>query len=266
MTEAILNWHGQDAPPTYQCGSKAIDSIFVTNGLLGHPSGYLSGLADVSGDHHCLWIDLPEQWFFGGNMPVIVWPGAWQLKSDDPRTCKCYLKNLEAFFTEHLLLQKIQQIKSDLLTQQLQPHQDAKLKCLDDLWIQGMLQAECQCWKLHTQPYGWTLELTQLMAEIKYWHTSLWQAEGQQVNAWLMYHLARVLSLPLLPSTSAEYIGWGNPPTAKEKSLTKTEARQPQPLRNMVGEPGNGANSGNRRWLSKTSMSPTTNGGTMATC
>jgi len=173
MTEAILNWHGQDAPPTYQCGSKAIDSIFVTNGLLGHPSGYLSGLADVSSDHHCLWIDLPEQWFFGGNMPLIVWPGAWWLKSDDPRTCKCYLKNLDAFFTEHLLLQKIQQIKSNLLTQQLQPHQEAELKCLDDLWIQGMLQAECQCWKLHTQPYSWTLELTQLMAEIKYWHTSL---------------------------------------------------------------------------------------------
>jgi len=72
MTEAILHRHGQDAPPTHQCRSKAIDGIFVTNGLLGHPSGYLSGLAGISGNHRCLWIDLPEQWLFGGQMPVIV--------------------------------------------------------------------------------------------------------------------------------------------------------------------------------------------------
>jgi len=132
-----------------------------------------SGLAGVLGEHCCLWIDLPEQWLFRGNMPAIIWPGAQRLKLDDPCTRKCYLKNLEVFFTKHHLLEKIQQIKRDLTTQPLQPHQEAKLKCLDDLWIQGVLQAECQCWKLHTQPYGWTLELTQLMAEIKYWHTSL---------------------------------------------------------------------------------------------
>jgi len=72
MMEAILHRHGQDAPPMHQCGSQAIDGIFVTNGLLGHPSGYLSRLAGISGNHRCLWIDLPEQWLFGGRMPVIV--------------------------------------------------------------------------------------------------------------------------------------------------------------------------------------------------
>jgi len=46
----------------------------------------------------------------------------------------------------------------------------------------------------------------QLMAEIKYWHTSLQQAKGKPVNAWLMYRLARVLSLQLLPNSSVEAI------------------------------------------------------------
>jgi len=86
LTEAILHRHGTDAPPMHQCGSQAIDSIFVTTGLLGHVGGYLSGLAGVIGDHHCLWLNLPEQWIFGGNMPAIVWAGACQLKSDDPCT------------------------------------------------------------------------------------------------------------------------------------------------------------------------------------
>jgi len=51
MTEAILHQHGQNVPPTHQCGSKAIDGIFVMNGLLGHPSGYLSSLDSLAGDH-----------------------------------------------------------------------------------------------------------------------------------------------------------------------------------------------------------------------
>ncbi len=44
------------------------------------------------------------------------------------------------------------------------------------------------------------------MAEIKYWCNSLRQVEGRPVNAWLMYRLAKALSLPLLPNTTVEII------------------------------------------------------------
>jgi len=206
MTEAILHRHGTDAPPTHQCGSQAIDGIFVTNGLLGFPSGYLSGLAGISGDHRCLWMDIPEQWLFGGQMPVIVRPGARRLKSDDPRIRQRYLDNLEAFFRTHLLLEKTQQIDSDANAMPLQPQQELELERLDALRIQGMIQAERQCRKLHTRPYGWTPELTQLMAEIKYWRFSLRQAEGKPVNARLMYRLARAFPPPQLPQISVAAI------------------------------------------------------------
>jgi len=73
-------------------------------------------------------VDLPEQWLFGGTMLAIVWVGAWWLKSDDPCTFQLYLNNLEQFFTKHLLLQKVQQIENDVLTQTLQPHQKAELE------------------------------------------------------------------------------------------------------------------------------------------
>jgi len=139
-------------------------------------------------------------------MLAIVRPGTCQLKSDNPYMRKRYLENFEMFFTKLLLLQKLQQIEQDLVDQQLQPHHEAELERLNDLRIQGMLQAERQCWKLHTRPYGWTPELTRLMAEIKYWCTSLRQVEGRPVNARLMYHLAKALSLPLHPTTTAEII------------------------------------------------------------
>ena len=207
MAEAILHRHGTDAPPTHQCGSQAIDGLFVTHGLLGHNCGYLGGMDGVTGDHRGLWIDLPELWLFGSAMPPIIRAGARRLKSDDPRTRNRYLEQLDKYFTEHLILQKAQAIETALLTQELQPYQEEELERLDDLRIQGMLQAERQCRKLHTRPYGWTPELTRLMTELRYWRGSLRQAEGRTYNAHFLYRLATALQLPTLPpSDSTEAI------------------------------------------------------------
>jgi len=87
----------------------------------------------------------------GGTMLPIAWAGTHWLKSDDPAPISStLLEYLEKIFDEHLLLHKAQQIEMDLSTQSLQPHHKEELEWLDDLWIQGMLQAECQYHKLHT--------------------------------------------------------------------------------------------------------------------
>jgi len=106
MIKAITNQHGLDAPLTHQLGSQAIDRLFITRGLLGHQCSYLGGLDRVTGNHHALWLDLLEQWLFGGSMPTIVRAGAHHLKSNDPRMHNSYLKHLVKFFEEHLILQK----------------------------------------------------------------------------------------------------------------------------------------------------------------
>jgi len=76
MSEAILHCHGTEAPLTHQCGSQAIDGMFVTQGLLGHNCRYLSGLDGTTRDHRGLWIDLLEHWLFGSSMPPIIRAGA----------------------------------------------------------------------------------------------------------------------------------------------------------------------------------------------
>jgi len=97
MTEAITNQHGPDAPPTHQLGSQAINRLFVTPGLLGWRCGYLGGLDSATGNHQALWLDLLEQWLFGGSMPPIIRAGAHHLKSEDPRMCNSYLEHLIIF-------------------------------------------------------------------------------------------------------------------------------------------------------------------------
>jgi len=58
-----------------------------------------------------------------------------------------------------------------------------------------MLQAKCKCRKLHTRPYGWTLELTRMMTKLCYWQAALCQAEGRPYNARFLWHLACALEL-----------------------------------------------------------------------
>jgi len=110
MSKAIVDKHGLDLPLTHNRGSKPIDGIFVTPGLLGHPCWYLSGLETIASNHQCLWIDLPEAWVFGDTVPTGSPAKAWQLKSDDPWTTQRYLKHLQKHCKDHKLFTKIQKI------------------------------------------------------------------------------------------------------------------------------------------------------------
>jgi len=87
-----------------------------------------------------------------------------------------------------------------LLIQNLQVHQEEELEWLDNLQIQGMIQAKHQFHKLHTQSYGWMPELMRLMTELQYWQGSFWQVEGQTYNAHFLHWLAHALEPPMTPS------------------------------------------------------------------
>jgi len=50
------------------------------------------------------------------------------------------------------------------------------------------------------RPYRWTLELTQLMTELRYWQAVLCQVEGRPYNARFLWRLARALELPTNPT------------------------------------------------------------------
>ncbi len=109
-----------------------------------------------------------------------------------------YLEYLETFFAEHLILEKAQQLEIRLTNQSLQMQDEEEL--LDVLHIQGMIQAEQRCQKLHTRPYGYKPELTWFMTEIRYWWAVLCQVEGQPYIARFLRQLAQALELPTNPT------------------------------------------------------------------
>jgi len=108
-SNSTLPWTG--CTPTHQCGSQAINGISITPRLLGHPSGYLSGLTVITGNPHGLWVDLPEQWLFGGTMLPIVWAGACWLKSDDPAPISSTLNIWKSFLMNIFCFTKPNKLK-----------------------------------------------------------------------------------------------------------------------------------------------------------
>jgi len=113
--------------------------------------------------------------------------------------CVTATSNTSNSFEEHLILQKAQQLEHELESHNLLTQHTEELEWLDNLCIQGMIQAEGKYRKLHTQPYGWTPELTRMMTKLWYWQLALHQAEGKPYNARFLQRLASTLELPTTP-------------------------------------------------------------------
>ena len=85
LREANRYHHGEDAPATYNRGSKPIDGMFITPSLLDAVQcGYLAfGDAPGVGDHRVLWLDIPASILFGNNLKPTTYQ-ARRLKCNDP--------------------------------------------------------------------------------------------------------------------------------------------------------------------------------------
>jgi len=127
---------------------------------------------------------------------------AW-LKTQDLRIVKKYLEHLENHITHHNLLNKTQTISKALIgDQDLTEDIQIRLDNIDNLQIQGMLQAKRQCQKLHTRPYGIIL----LIQTIKYWRYLWKQVKGQPYHARILYCLKQALEMPNLENMTQEEI------------------------------------------------------------
>jgi hypothetical protein len=79
LTEVITHKHGRNGPNTHEFGSKPIDGLFVSDGLLDAPCGYLPFVFD----HRLLWIDLDLETTFGYEPDLSPRYRPKRLKYDD---------------------------------------------------------------------------------------------------------------------------------------------------------------------------------------
>jgi hypothetical protein len=90
MKETILPRHDQQAPNTYDRGSRPIDGIFCSAGLLIQAGGYTEFEWGIGSTHRMVWVDIHESEFYNGAPPTLWQPIARKLKTNDPRIVQRY--------------------------------------------------------------------------------------------------------------------------------------------------------------------------------
>jgi hypothetical protein len=104
LTEPTVKKHG--SVPTYQCGSKPIDGIFLSKSLQMRQGGYLAFGEAILSDHRALWLDPSLINTFGHNIPPIVRAPARRLNCNDLCVINRFLAVYEAFASKHRLVER----------------------------------------------------------------------------------------------------------------------------------------------------------------
>jgi hypothetical protein len=189
LTEIITHKHGNNDPNTHKFGSKPIDGLFVSDGILDSKCGYLPFVFD----HRLLWMDLDLDTTFGYEPDISPRYKPRRLKYDDRRTRERYLTKLsDLLCKESDFADRLETFVSS--TQQDVPLTTAQLRYYDSLLREHQAaaqQAEHHCRHLFTGRQAWTPEFTRNRNHRLFWLKMLAKRHGKQVNSGFLQRLAK---------------------------------------------------------------------------
>jgi len=157
------------------------------------------------------------------------------------------------------LFSKVQEIGKNIKGQEdLTPAIQYELNVLDDIWIQGMLQAEWQCHKLHMWPCSWIPEITQNITEIKYL-VILTKPSANQHSLCSM-----ACQTTIIPTfTTANDSNQDNKENQGGQIKAQATPRWPKKMSKMAGKPGRHTSPRQRDGPKQTLKAPTPDGRAM---
>jgi hypothetical protein len=110
LYNALKNKHGiESVPPTHEPGSKSIDYVSVSEGILPHITsiGMVSQEVVFSSDHRAFFIYLDAASYFGHETDAMPAKQLRQLQLDDPRIAGEYKEQLHRLFTGHNVYRRV---------------------------------------------------------------------------------------------------------------------------------------------------------------
>jgi hypothetical protein len=185
LVEIISHRHDSDdnpMPNTYIDGSRPIDGIWVSAGLVNSRCGYLHFDDGPPGADHCvLWIELSVDDVFGNY--IEHWkPKARRLKTEDPRIVKAYNDRFHEFCVQRGLYHWAENLQFRADTFGLSPTLMYEYKMLDSMCREGMAYAERKCRKLKMGAVEFSEDLGFLMAQVEAWKLMRRKLRGQHVG------------------------------------------------------------------------------------
>ena len=165
MREVILGRHGKNnAPNTYEYGSKPIDGIFVSDGIDIEQGGYIDSL-DCPGDHCALWVDIKKTELIGEEQDFSQRKKSFRkVTSKIPSVKKTFQKLMEEQMVEHDIRSKVEKLYDRCIEEVkenncISKRSEMEMDSLFDRVTRAKNYAEKRCRKLRTGrvPYSKTV-------------------------------------------------------------------------------------------------------------
>ena len=147
MSEQCRKITGKPIPPTYVRGSRPIDAVFATSGIVCRNASILAKYGGV-GDHRCFILDFSSVSMLGSVFPRIVPPAGRKLHCNSERIRKNYCSVLNELADRHQMFRKLNGINRLADSMTVAEFQLIMNKWDDEL-TDYICSAESKCNKFH---------------------------------------------------------------------------------------------------------------------
>ena len=176
LKNAILDKHGQEAPPTFHKGSAPIDGIFISHSIDTIDCGFRP-FGEFPSDHRALFIDISYNNAFGHNMNNIIRPKARRLKCNDPRIRDRW-KMLYSDYIKKNNLHKLQYEIESKIEGNLTPALQAQYEKVLIMRRKGIEYADSKCRKLCMGGVSYSPEFKNYHKTIELWKAVITKKKG----------------------------------------------------------------------------------------
>ena len=190
--------------PTHDRGSKAIDAIFATPGIVAPKGGYLA-FQQFPMDHRAIWCDIKFSHLFGHNPPTITPPPKRRLKCEDPRVVSKFCDEYIKLIQKNDLYNKVVKLNKSI-TDTLTKEQQKEYELLDKQRISCALEAERKCRKFKTGGVEYSPKMQHQRDRITLWRAVLSRKNGKRVHTRFITRLEKRINVSNSLSYSIEQI------------------------------------------------------------
>jgi exonuclease III len=184
LVDALEHVHGVECDvPTYDRGTKRIDYIFVSGGMLEYveAAGILPLGQLVDSDHRALFIDVDLKGFMRGQPSTPAEMKRRGVNSADPRALTVYREMMGKFLDESGLEEQLEKVvrRVERNGGTLSKQAAKQLDKLEDMFTNAKLEADAACAKIPATP--WSPKLIKSKMWVNYW--KLWHLVAKAAEA-----------------------------------------------------------------------------------
>ena len=165
LREVLLERHGSEqAPKTYEYGSKPIDGIFVSGNIEVEKGGYIDSL-DCPGDHCALWIDVKQTDIIGEQQDHTSKKFSRRVTAKIPSVKNAFQELMEEQMKQYNIREKVDTLYEKCIEEvkefnRISKESEKEMDNLNDRVTRAKNYADKRCRKLRTGkiPYSKTIQ------------------------------------------------------------------------------------------------------------